>query len=79
MLDLYSTIIYSVLCIYVLDAQALTYGSFGSGSGSTLDYVLCSGTEMALTECTLTKNYYLLGYCTHSHDAGLRCGKCILT
>ena len=59
--------------MHVLDAQALSYGSFGSGSGSIFEYVSCSGTEMALTECTTIKNYY--GNCTHSHDAGLRCGK----
>ena len=60
--------------MHVLDAQILTYGSFGYGSGSILDYVECRGTEMALTECTLIENY-IFGYC-YSQDTGLRCGMC---
>ena len=58
----------------IIDAQIVTYGSFGSGSGSILDYVSCSGTETTLTECVLIENYYGFGYCTHSQDTGLRCG-----
>ena len=60
--------------IHVLDAQILTYGSFGRGSGSILDYVACSGTAMELIECSLFENYS--SYCTHSQDTGLRCGMC---
>lgn len=61
--------------ISTIDAEALTFGSFGPGSGSILEHVTCSSTEEKLNECTLYYEYDGFGFCSHSQDAGLRCGK----
>ena len=56
----------------VIDAQALSGGSFGEGTGQIwLDNVECTGNEITLMNCR--SNSTSDGYCTHAQDAGVRC------
>ena len=49
---------------------AVSHSHFGQGNGSIyIDDVQCSGTEIALVQCT----YTTLHDCSHIEDAGVRC------
>ena len=65
-----------------IGTQALCYGdsTFGQGTDlSILERVNCQGTETLLINCTLIDYQDHYGYCFHSDDAGVRCGKLMLT
>ena len=58
---------------YLRAVGATGFSAFGAGSGpSWYSYVVCTGTEMNLTECS--SSFSLSGdACHHSQDAGVEC------
>ena len=58
------------------NAEAFNSAYFGQGTGSIfLSDVICDGTEYSLKDCSYTS----YNNCSHSGDAGVRCGKFKMT
>ena len=54
----------------IIDAQAHTFASHGSGSGLIhISNVRCSGNELSLFDCPYTIHFY----CHHYEDASVTC------
>jgi hypothetical protein len=50
-------------------AVALNRAAFGQGTGSIVE-VYCGYTDKRITDCNIYDAY---GWCSHRHDAGVRC------
>ncbi|KAG1952929.1 scavenger receptor cysteine-rich type 1 protein M130-like [Pimephales promelas] len=56
--------------------DALGDAHFGRGSGPiSMGFMLCSGSETALKDCTSDSRYNIKSYCDHSRDAGVVCSE----
>ena len=59
--------------------EAVWYGEFGAGSGPIHIYNMdCQGDENALLDCDILSEDGNI-YCHHAEDAGVICGKDIVT
>ena len=55
------------------DATPVSHAAFGTGSGTIVESIRCTGTERLLVECSV-KNIPD-GECNHNEDAGVICCK----
>ena len=62
-----------IICLhFILTATALSFATFGQGTGPILlDDLGCAGTEARLVDCS--HSGLSIHNCAHSEDAGARC------
>ena len=54
-------------------SEPVWHGELGQGTGPSLLYeIMCMGYETHINECM---TYFYYDMCTHSQDAGVRCGQ----
>ena len=61
--------------IHYTDALSLYGAPFGQGSGLTLEFISCTGSEQKLIDCSNVDYPEHYNYCHHSDGVGVRCCK----